>query len=67
MGHANGRPEDNTDGACCWETRFESVVGPQIMIWKVALVGATRFEILRGPERDRVRLLYFPPKTPTLQ
>ena len=29
MDHANGRPEDNTDGACCWETPFESVVGPQ--------------------------------------
>lgn len=26
MGHANGRPEDNTDGACCWETPFESEV-----------------------------------------
>lgn len=26
MSHANGRPEDNTVGACCLETRFNSVM-----------------------------------------
>lgn len=26
MSHANGRPEDNTVGACCLETRFDSVM-----------------------------------------
>ena len=26
MSHANGRPEDNTVGACCLETLFDSVM-----------------------------------------
>lgn len=43
MGHANGRPEDNTDGACCWETRFESVVCPPIEDRQIA-VCCTYFE-----------------------
>jgi len=41
MGRTNGLPEDNTEGACCWETPFESEVVHQWRNGRVWFIAPT--------------------------